>query len=218
MEERWLGKKSMERPLKFVEQLYKEKEIHKEHRHNLLIKKLIFVTSLFGIGSIGLKFTDLIILLFFIPYVAVCFDIYIFSEDFKVKRIGYYIILLKSNYYEGLPKFINEPIFETEIAEAICYLEAYWERWVENFREPWASKASFIISLVATLIAAFLLAIGVFYISIENYYKYKELMLIIFIIWFLIAIFTITLVFIQYQNLMKRLFKLPIVSERRVKK
>jgi hypothetical protein len=197
----------MDRAEKFIDQLYKEKEIHKEHRQKLLINKLIFVTSLIGFGSLGVKFDNLRNFLFLIPFVCICFDIYIFSEDFKVKRIGYFIISIKIGYYEKLSFFQNQ-LFNTEIQQAICYLEAYWEKWLERFREPWASKASFIISLVATFGSAFILAIEIHF-NKTFYLDYRDMILILFPLWLLSSIVIIAIVFIYYKTKMNNLFKLP---------
>lgn len=116
----------MDRAKKFLEQLYNEKEIHKEHRHKHLLYKLSFVLAIFGFGSLGLKIDILKPLIYLVPFVALCHDIYIFSEDYKVKRIGYFIKLLRNHNIE-----IDSIIFKNqllyEIDDNISFIEGYWE-------------------------------------------------------------------------------------------
>ena len=77
---------------KFREQLRAEQQMHKDHRFKYVIYKLSFVTALFSIGSLGLENETLISLVYLVPIVAVCYDIYIFAEDYKVKRIGVFLL------------------------------------------------------------------------------------------------------------------------------
>lgn len=81
-----------QRNLDFLNLLYEEKLKHKEHRHEFVKHKMVFTITLFGLGSVN--FNDIAnagILLYLVPFVALAFDVYILSEDFKVKRIGLFI-------------------------------------------------------------------------------------------------------------------------------
>jgi len=86
---------NVSRSCDFLNNLYEEKLLHKKNRHEYVKQKLIFIIGLFSLGSLktieAVSKIDLSILLYFIPYVASAYDIYIAAEDFKVKRIGTFI-------------------------------------------------------------------------------------------------------------------------------
>lgn len=119
---------------RFLDELYDEKLKHKEHRHEFVKLKLLFVIGMSGIGSLpNHALIDLSILLYFIPFVALAYDVYIFSEDFKVKRIGLYI--------RSVPELKAEE-------------DAAWERWLCAKSER-REKSSMIASLVLTIVTLF---------------------------------------------------------------
>jgi len=81
-----------EQSAKFLNKLDEEKFKHKEHRHEFVKQKLMYIIGLFSIGSLNTgDQIDLSVLLYFVPFVALAYDVFIFSEDFKVKRSGVYI-------------------------------------------------------------------------------------------------------------------------------
>jgi hypothetical protein len=131
------GPSETERARKFLEQLYNEKELHKQHRHGYVVQKLTFVTALFGLGSLAVRGTELTPLLFLVPVVALCFDIYIFAEDYKVKRIG---------------AFIKE-VKKVRVGDCVSDIEYEWELYASRYREPFAWRAS-LITTVAVYIAS----------------------------------------------------------------
>lgn len=122
--------KQTERKKMFVQQLYEEKNLHKEHRHKHVIYKLILTGSFFGIGQVE---RSTAYFLFIVPFIALVHDIYITSEHFKVQRIGAFIRNLD---IEDSP---------------ICIEEKVWERYLENHRETWAYRASLLYTLCITI-------------------------------------------------------------------
>lgn len=125
----------MERNEAFLQHLYKEKEIHKEHRQKHVLYKLILTGSFFGLGQFA-RGSDLYnLFLYVVPFIAMVHDIYISGEHFKVQRVG---MFLKN--FEGID---NSPL---------CPEELLWEKYLERHRETWAYKASIFYS---TLITAF---------------------------------------------------------------
>lgn len=127
----------------FLNNLYEEKLLHKKNRHEYVKQKFIFVIGLFSLGSLKtigiLPKIDLSVLLYFIPYVASSYDIYIAAEDFKVKRVGTFI---------------------RRHAGDQCYEEKAWERWLNDkeHRESlalWASVCLTVISLLASALLLF---------------------------------------------------------------
>ncbi|MCA9377245.1 hypothetical protein KC685_04995 [Candidatus Dojkabacteria bacterium] len=134
------NKDSATSDLEFLESLHEEKLKHKEHRVQFVKQKLLFTIGLFSIGALkqinlGGSNVELSDLLLFVPIVALAFDIYIFAEDFKVKRIGIYIFE-KCNPSKA---------------------EKNWEDWLSQpkHREKTALFASVMLTVVA-LIASFL--------------------------------------------------------------
>jgi len=135
---------STSRSCDFLNNLYEEKLLHKKNRHEYVKQKLIFVIGLFSLGSLKtigeITKVDLSVLLYFIPYVAASYDIYIAAEDFKVKRVG---------------TFIRRHAGEQ------CHEEKAWERWINDkeHRESlalWASVCLTVISLLASALLLFL--------------------------------------------------------------
>lgn len=77
----------------FLHTLHKEKIRTQDERAELVKKKVAFITIFFGIGSVNLGFRieDLFWLFYFVPMVAICFDLYIMSADSRIKRIGVFL-------------------------------------------------------------------------------------------------------------------------------
>lgn len=123
-----------DRSEKFVEHLYKEKEIHKEHRHKHLLHKLFLSSSFFGIGQFSGIDSAYHLFLYIAPFIALIHDVYIFSEDYKVKRVGVFFRNKGRNF-----------------AASVCKEELAWEDYVSQHREKWAYRGSFAYSLVITV-------------------------------------------------------------------
>jgi 8-oxo-dGTP pyrophosphatase MutT (NUDIX family) len=104
----------------FFEHLYNEKLQTQQARNQLTIQKLVFATTLLGLGSLNLKVGqfDLSILIYLVPWVALIFDFYIMGEDYSVKRIG---------------AFLN--------THSPYSTEHTWEGWVSRNRDPFAPWA-----------------------------------------------------------------------------
>lgn len=126
----------------FLNELHEEKLRHKQHRVEFVKQKLFYTIGLFGIGSLKTITSEVpsqiefYQLFYLTPLVALAFDIYIFAEDFKVKRVGIFI-LSKCN-----------PSIE----------ELRWEKWlsVPENRERMALVGSMILTFII-LISALLL-------------------------------------------------------------
>lgn len=134
----------MESNFSFLDHLREEKLQHKQHRIDLVKQKLIFMVGLFGIGSIKIATLGdgaeigVYQLLLLVPMVAFAFDIYIFAEDFKVKRVGDFIL--------------------NKCEATISLEEKKWEEWlsIPQNRERLASMGSgiltFLLLIAATII------------------------------------------------------------------
>jgi hypothetical protein len=80
----------------FNDKLRDEIYLGQKRRHDFIIRKLTFCTSLLGLGSmrIVIKYDESIYftpLLFLVPIIAIAFDLYIISEDYGIKRAGEFI-------------------------------------------------------------------------------------------------------------------------------
>lgn len=123
----------------FLQTLHKEKIRTQNERADLVKKKLAFITVFFGIGSanIGFQIEGLFWILYFVPLVAVCFDLYIMSADSRIKRIGAFL---------G-----RHP--QSDAGKA----EKEWENFCVVHRDYIATAANIIFSIIGTLCSAVLI-------------------------------------------------------------
>lgn len=115
----------------FMKKLYDEKLKHKDQRMTLVLHKMLFIIGFLGIGNIQIKSIELQYITILSPLISLAYDIYIHSENYKIRRIG---------------KFVKENF--------MCSVEKEWEDFVTNKREnsPWI--ASFIITLIVLFLSA----------------------------------------------------------------
>lgn len=172
----------------FIEHLYAEAMLHKEHRHKHVLRKLLLTASLFGLGGLNIS-TGSDAFLFFVPFVALAHDLYIFAEDYKVKRVGLFI------------KHLHE-----EGHEAISALEFEWEDdWLgtRDYREKWAYRASLVYSCLVDLFA--------FVQLIRPYWFEGELLdRQLFVAWSAIVALSTICVFNYAQSLRKAVVKMTL--------
>jgi hypothetical protein len=127
-----------ERPCIFSRSLYEEKNMHKEHRFLFVQRKLFFISALLGLGSINLLKSGTVSdinfsgIAYLVPFIAIAYDIFIFAEDFKVKRIG---------------------AFLREICISTCRDEIDWELYVNKNREPSAIYGTGLLTILAFIAA-----------------------------------------------------------------
>jgi hypothetical protein len=120
---------------RLIKSLTEEKLKSQERRSSFNIRKLIFVAGLFSVGVVKLPYElDLKLVLYIVPVISICFDLYILGEDYGIKRIGRYI--------EN--KFSSEP-------------EGEWEKWVGFRKDPFAKYAVPILSLIVLIACASIL-------------------------------------------------------------
>jgi hypothetical protein len=123
----------------FLHTLHKEKIRTQNERAELVKKKLAFITIFFGIGSInfGFRIEDLSCLLYFVPLVAIGFDLEIMSANSRIKRIG---VFLGRHPQSDAGKSERE-----------------WEHFCAIYRDYLAPSANTIFSIIGTLCAAILI-------------------------------------------------------------
>ncbi len=120
----------------FLRALHEEKIRTQNERADYVTRKLAFVTVLFGISSVdlGIKIADLCWILYFIPLVAISYDLYIMSADSRIKRIGIFL---------G-----RHPVSHAGMAER------EWEQFCINYRDGLAPSANMFFSAIVTVAAA----------------------------------------------------------------
>jgi hypothetical protein len=123
----------------FLQTLHKEKIRTQNERAELVKKKLAFITVLFGIGSVnfGFRIEGFFWILYFVPLVAICFDLYIMSADSRIKRIGAFL---------G-----RHP--QSDAGKA----EREWEQFCTVYRDHIAPFANIVFSIIGTLCSAILI-------------------------------------------------------------
>jgi len=123
----------------FLHTLHKEKIQTQNERIELIKTKLAFVTVFFGIGSInfGFRIEDLFWLLYFVPLIAICFDLEIMSANTRIKRTGVFL---------G-----KHPLSDAGKSER------EWEGFCDTYQDRLAPSANAIISIIGTLCSAILI-------------------------------------------------------------
>lgn len=129
-----------ERSCIFMKYLYEEKNIHKNHRFQLIQRKLFFIGALLGISSLhplnSCYDINFMALSYLVPIMAIAYDIFILAEDFKVKRVGAFLSKEKIK---------------------ICQDERQWEAFVKNNREPLAAYGTVLLTGLASAVAVMLI-------------------------------------------------------------
>ena len=123
----------------FLHSLHKEKIRIQNERAELVKKKLVFITVFWGIGSVnfGFRIEDLFWLLYFVPLIAICFDLYIMSADSRIEHIGVFLGRHPQSY-AGIP-------------------EREWEHFCAMHRDYLAPTANTIFTIIGILCSAILI-------------------------------------------------------------
>ena len=163
----------------FLRALHEEKIRTQNERADYVTRKLAFVTVLFGISSVnlGIKIADIYWLIYFIPLVAISYDLYIMSADSRIKRIGIFL---------G-----KHPASRAGIAER------EWEHFCTDYRDGIAPSANVFFSIIVTLAAAMFVHSQqpVF----DGYLKLG------FAAWLTFSLAAIIVLWIRHQNLIKKI-------------
>lgn len=170
----------------FVQRLYEELKQHKEHRHRHVIQKLLLTALFFGLGQFAFQNANFFYLLFVVPFIALIHDMYIFAEDYKVKRIGFFLRMLYYDY----PGIIA--------VEEFCWEDDYLTR----YRDRWAYFASLSYTISLTVFITCVLLILLHNKIIDTQY------MVVFA-WFIIcALSTYTLYTLEHKIHQKTLKKI----------
>ena len=165
----------------FLRALHQEKIRTQNERTQLITMKLAFITVLFGLSSvnmgIGIDLTDISWLLYFVPLVAISYDLYIMSADSRIKRVG---IFLGRNPVSLAGKAERE-----------------WERFCSSYRDGMAPSANLFFSTIVTLgAAAFIHSQGGWT---------QRFMQLWFAVWLVVSLTTIIVLWVRHQMLIKNI-------------
>lgn len=172
----------------FLRALHEEKIRTQNERTQLVTMKLAFITVLFGLSSVdvGIDFNDIFWLLYFVPLVAISYDLYIMSADSRIKRVG---IFLGRNPVSLAGKAERE-----------------WERFCASYRDGMAPSANLFFSTIVTLGAA-----G--YILSQGSFTERPTRLW-FAVWLVVSLTVIVILWIRHQMLIKTIGDYKPLKER----
>ncbi len=120
--------------LEFLKTLHDEKIKTQGERATYTTSKFAFITGLFGLGALRIGEMNFSILLYFIPVIAIGYDLYIRAADLSIKKIGAFLR--------------NDPEAGTTKAEKA------WERFSSKHRDKLAQLATTLFSYVIVFAAA----------------------------------------------------------------
>jgi len=118
----------------FLRSLHDEKVKTQGERATYITSKFAFITGLFGLGALKVGEIDFSLLLYFIPLVAIGYDLYIRASDLSIKKMGAF---LRSSPQAGT----------TEI-------ERSWEKFAAKNRDKLAQLATTLFSYIIIIGAA----------------------------------------------------------------
>jgi len=116
---------------RFLKALNDEKLEAQKRRAEFNKLKLTFIGGLFALGSVEFKNIDLALVLYIVPFISICFDLYILGEDYGIKRMGGFV-------RQQLPSEV----------------EAKWEEWIGQRRDPFATWAVPYLSVLVVVACA----------------------------------------------------------------
>jgi hypothetical protein len=163
----------------FLRALHEEKIRTQTERADYITRKLAFVTVLFGLSSmnLGVSIADFCWLLYFIPLVAICYDLYIMSADSRIKRIGTFV-----GRHPG-----------SMAGEA----ERQWEKFCITYRDSLSPSANMFFSIIVTLAAAVFIRTQQ---SSDNH-EFK----VLFAAWLVISMLTIVALWLRHKDIIRRI-------------
>ena len=167
----------------FLRALHEEKIRIQSERSGYLTQKLALVTVLLGLSIVNMRlgFEDIYWLLYFIPMLAVCYDLFFMSADWRIKRIGAFL---------G-----RHPI--SLAGEA----EKQWEDFCVSYQDGITSFTNMLFSCFVTLAA------GAFIISLQSPLIRESK--ILFAAWLVISLLIIVALQVRHHRIIERMLLDP---------
>jgi hypothetical protein len=169
----------------FLRALHEEKIRIQSERSGYLTQKLALVTVLLGVSIVNMRlgFGDICWILYFIPMLAVCYDLFFMSADWRIKRIGAFL---------G-----RHPM------SLAGYAEKQWEDFCVSYQDGITSFTNMIFSFLVTLAAgAFVLSLQAPLISRESK--------ILFAAWLVLSLLVIVAIWFRHHRIIERMLLEPI--------
>lgn len=169
--------------IEFLRALHEEKIRTQNERAGYLTQKLALVTVLLGFSIInmGLVIADIYWLLYFIPMLAICYDLFFMSTDLRIKRIGTFL---------G-----RHPA--SQAGEA----EKQWEEFCISYQDGITYLANMFFSIFGTVAAAI-------FILIQQALAVRELK-VFFGAWLAISLLTILAIWFRHHKVIDRMLFEP---------
>jgi cell division protein FtsW (lipid II flippase) len=164
--------------IEFLKSLHDEKTKAQGQRATYIASKFAFISGLFGLGALKTDTVDFSWLLYFIPLVAIGYDLYIRAEDLSIKKMGSFLR--------------NRPLTE------ISRIEKDWEYFSAQYRDKLAQ-------LAITLITSFIILAAAVYIFVQQANNRSVLFLVFFGCWLLVSLISNWALWKSHQNQIKRL-------------
>ena len=120
--------------LEFIKAIHDEKTKTQGARATYISNKFAFITGLFGLGALKIGGLDFHWLLYFIPLVAIGYDLYIRAEDLSIKKIGAFL--------------------RSDSAAETAESEKAWEHFSARYRDRLAQLATSLFTFTITVSAA----------------------------------------------------------------
>jgi hypothetical protein len=120
--------------LEFLRALHDEKIKTQAERATYITSKFAFITGLFGIGALKIGDINFNMLFYFIPFVAIGYDLYIRAADLSIKKMGAFLR--------------NDPLANS------TQNEKAWEKFAAKHRDKLAQNATTLFSYIIILSAA----------------------------------------------------------------
>ena len=164
--------------LEFLKALHDEKTKTQGHRATYIASKFAFLSGLFGLGALKTEAVNFSWLLYFIPLVAIGYDLYIRAEDLSIKKMGAFLR--------------NRPPAE------LSDIEREWEYFAAQYRDKLAQ-------LAITLFTTFIILAAAVYIFVQQANDRSATFLAFFGAWLLAGLVANWALWRSHQNQVRKL-------------
>lgn len=124
--------------LQFLGKLREEMMKSRDSRTKLQLAKVTSLGTLMGIGALYAEKTDLAILYYIIPIIAVAFDLFCLGFSFGIRRIGNFIYSTKTGLYD---------------------IEWFWEETVRNNKDTYSRLANIVVTILFSVVSVVILVL-----------------------------------------------------------
>jgi hypothetical protein len=164
--------------IEFLKALHDEKTKTQSERTTYITSKFAFITGLFGLGALRIGEVNFGWLLYFIPLVAIGYDLYIRAADLSIKKMGAF---LRNQSQSGTAE-----------------IEKAWEFFAAQYRDKLAQLAT-------TLFTFFLIVAASVYIYAQQGDARSTDFWVIFSIWLFVSLIANVWLWKSHRDQIKKL-------------